>query len=258
MNPRHEVTEESYLARLNALFPVAEPIVEEEPEPPTAAPPPVDLTWFTRLRQFTSQHLKVVSSLALVAVILSTWMVMRARTVSLDEPVDTPTWSEPSPTPTPTPTPTHPPDWMIHVLGAVASPGVVSVPPGSRVIDAIDAAGGFSPDADPASLNLAAILVDGAQIMIGTTEQPLGEVRQGANGDTPLSEVGSESTENTIDLNQANETQLDTLPGVGPVTAQAILAWRQNNGSFTSVDQLLEVDGIGPKTYAQIQPHVRV
>jgi len=141
-------------------------------------------------------------------------------------------------------------------MGAVVHPGVVSVAPGARVIDAIEAAGGFTPAADPGELNLAAQLVDGCQIIIGTTTEPLGEVHQGLGGDQAA--PGSSSAATTINLNTATAAELESLPGVGPVTAQAILTWRETNGSFASVDQLQEVTGIGPKTFQQIQPFVSV
>jgi len=196
--------------------------------------------------------MKVVSALALAAVILATWTVMRARAVSVDEPVATPTWAEASPTLPATPTAM----WFVHVVGAVQRPGVITVPVGARVIDAINAAGGFAPDADPDDLNLAAVLVDGCQIQIGTTSHPLGQVRQGVAGDAPG--VSTTAASPMVNLNQATQAQLETLPGVGPVTAKAILAWRAKNGAFASVTQLQEVDGIGPKTFAQIEPYVSV
>ena len=153
---------------------------------------------------------------------------------------------------------------MVHVMGAVVQPGVVTVPANARVIDAIEAAGGFTDDADSADLNLAAVLVDGCQIVIGTSQAPEGEVRQGTGGGFqatgtaagPL--TGSTATGSTVNLNQATEAQLQTIPGVGPVTAKAIVAWRDKNGGFTSVAQLQEVNGIGAKTYAQIEPYVSV
>ena len=198
--------------------------------------------------------MKVLSALALAAVILAVWMVLRAQSVSYSEPPQTPTWSEP-----PVEASTPPPVWMVHVMGAVANPGVVTVPVNARVIDAIQAAGGFTDDADPADLNLAAVLVDGCQIVIGTTADPQGEVRQGTGGQTPvIRSTGSSSGGSTVNLNQATETELETLPGVGPVTAKAILAWRDKNGGFTSVAQLQEVNGIGAKTFAQIEPYVSV
>jgi competence protein ComEA len=143
---------------------------------------------------------------------------------------------------------------LVHVLGAVRRPGLVRLPEHSRVQDAIDAAGGLTRRSDPGELNLAQPLADGQQLVIGTTSDPAGEVRDGRE-----SGAGSGgSASGALDLNHASQPQLEELPGVGPVTAQAILAWRQQNGRFSRIEELQEVDGIGPKTYAQIAPHVRV
>ncbi len=258
-----EPTPESYLARLERLFP-DEPLPDaapvQEPSGPPTSPAAVEparasAPWPARLRQFTAEHLKVLSALVLAAVIVATWAVMRARTVPLDLPAAGPSWVEPA-TPAPGPKPTPTPQWLVHVVGAVAQPGVVSLPPGTRVIDAIRAAGGLTPEADPAALNLAAVLTDGCQVVIGTTADPAGEVRQGAGGAAATGlGVGAETV---VNLNQATEAQLETLPGVGPVTAQAILAWREKSGPFTAVTQLQEVDGIGPKTYERLASQVSV
>ena len=91
-------------------------------------------------------------------------------------------------------------------------------------------------------------------MVIGTAGDPAGEVRDGRE-----SGAGSgPSAKATLDLNRANQAQLEELPGIGPVTAGAILTWRQQHGRFSRIEELQEVDGIGPKTYAQIAPHVRV
>jgi len=101
---------------------------------------------------------------------------------------------------------------------------------------------------------LAQVLADGQQVVIGTAGDPTGEVR-----DQPGTATGGgSSATGAVDLNRANQSQLEELPGVGPVTAQAILTWRQQHGRFSRIEELQEVDGIGPKTYAQIAPHVRV
>ncbi len=144
----------------------------------------------------------------------------------------------------------------MHVLGAVQRPGVVELADGSRVEDAIRAAGGLARTADPAELNLAAVVADGAQIVIGTRSKPRGEVR--GPGGTSGAAGGSSGGGGTVSLNTATLEQLDTLPGIGPVTAQKILDWRNKHGRFTAVSELQEVDGIGPKTYADIAPNVRV
>ena len=118
-----------------------------------------------------------------------------------------------------------------------------------------DAAGGLTRAARPGRLNLAQPLSDGQQVVIGTNDDTDSEVRDGsAPGDSP---TGS-STAATVDLNRATTAELEQLPGVGPVTAAAILAWRSQHGRFGAVTELQQVDGIGPKTYAQIAPHVRV
>jgi competence protein ComEA len=158
---------------------------------------------------------------------------------------------------------------VVHVVGAVRRPGVVTLPERGRVRDAIDAAGGLTRDADPGELNLAQVLQDGQQIVVGTARDPGGEVRDGSTaggfaggGARGSGGAGSESASGSsgavVDLNTATSAQLDTLPGVGPVTADRILAWRTEHGRFSRIEELQEVDGIGPKTYAQIAPLVRV
>jgi len=145
---------------------------------------------------------------------------------------------------------------VVHVLGAVRSPGLVTLPPHARVQDAIDAAGGFTRRADPAQLNLAQPVQDGQQVVIGSRNHPAGEVRNGSGGGP--AEAGSAGEGAVLDLNGADAAELEELPGVGPVTAGAILTWRTQHGRFSKIEELQEVDGIGPKTYAQIAPHVRV
>ncbi len=140
----------------------------------------------------------------------------------------------------------------VHVLGAVVSPGVVTVLEGAIVQDAVLAAGGLLPDADPAELNLAAPVGDGQQVIVGTTAAPRGDVVQ-QPGLAPSGEDGA-----PINLNTATVAQLEELPGVGPVTAAAIVAWRDDNDGFSSVADLQEVTGIGPKGFAKLEPLVTV
>jgi competence protein ComEA len=130
----------------------------------------------------------------------------------------------------------------------VRRPGIATLPLGSRVVDAIEAAGGVRRGVDLTSLNLARILVDGEQILVGVpapggVAAPAASAAGGAEGQL-------------VNLNTATQTQLEELPGVGPVTAEAILQWRTDNGPFTSVDELLEVSGIGDATLAEIAPFV--
>jgi competence protein ComEA len=137
----------------------------------------------------------------------------------------------------------------VDVAGKVRRPGVTTLPSGSRVVDAIRKAGGARAGVDLSSLNLARVLVDGEQILVGRGA-PGGGIAAGTSTTAP-DPVGA-----LVNLNTATATQLDTLPGVGPVTAQKILDWRAANGAFSSVDELLEVDGIGEKTLADLAPHV--
>ena len=142
---------------------------------------------------------------------------------------------------------------MVDVAGKVRHPGIVELPAGSRVNDAIRAAGGARPHVDLSSINLARLLVDGEQILVGVA--PLSPT------DPFLGDPASTATDvpsTPINLNTATEPELETLPGVGPVTAAAILEWRAEHGAYTSVDELLEIDGIGDATLADLAPLVTV
>lgn len=148
----------------------------------------------------------------------------------------------------PSAAPAAPAFLVVQVLGEVRRPGVVRVPSGARVVDAIAAAGGLRRGGSSGLLNLARRLTDGEQVVVGP--DAVAGPTPGASGSGPAGGL--------VDLNTADEAALDTLPGVGPVTASAIVAWRDDNGGFTSVEQLREVDGIGPKTYEQLAPLVTV
>lgn len=138
----------------------------------------------------------------------------------------------------------------VDVAGKVRRPGIVVLPSGSRVVDAIEAAGGARPRVDLTPLNLARVLVDGEQVLVGVAAVP--GTAAGATGAPPAG-AGS-----LVNLNTADQTVLETLPGVGPVTAGAILAWRTEHGAFSSVDELLEVDGIGEATLEKLAPLVTI
>lgn len=142
----------------------------------------------------------------------------------------------------------------VDVVGKVRRPGIVVLAAGSRVVDAIKGAGGARRGVDLSSLNLARVLVDGEQIAVGTPGAASVPAGSGVAPDADTSAVPRA----LVDLNTATEQQLEALPEVGPVTAQAILDWRAQSGGFTSVDQLTEVQGIGPKTLAQLTPYVTV
>lgn len=185
-------------------------------------------------------------------------------------PATAPTPGPPTPVPPGTGSTAVAPDGriVVSVVGLVRRPGLVRITATARVADAIEQVGGARPGADLISLNMAQLLHDGDQILVGqgdggsvksavvtATDVPgdgPSATQPGAGGSLPADGTG------LVNLNTATAEQLDTLPGVGPVTAAAILAWRQNNGQFTSVEQLAEVDGIGPARLAKLKPLVTV
>ncbi|WP_327584437.1 ComEA family DNA-binding protein [Nonomuraea sp. NBC_00507] len=156
---------------------------------------------------------------------------------------------EPLPPPTPisssTPSPTA--KVTVHVAGKIRKPGVYLLPAGARVADAVTVAGGVARGASTGSLNLARRLIDGEQIVVGT---PAGPAAPGSAVSDPAATV--------LDLNSATTEQLEQLPGVGEVLAARITEFRDSHGGFTSVEQLREVSGIGPRKFDEIKPKVRV
>lgn len=175
---------------------------------------------------------------------------------------------EPAPAASPTsatPTAAPPPEpLVVHVVGAVATPGVVTLEPGSRVQDALDAAGGALPEADLATVNLARPVQDGEQIPVPTPGQTLTPAAPPAAappaapapGPAPAQDASGAGT--PVNINTASPAELETLPGVGPVLAERIVSWRTENGAFLTVDDLQEVQGIGEKVLANLRPHVTV
>lgn len=143
--------------------------------------------------------------------------------------------------------PAEPPRVVVHVVGAVQSPGLYRLDEGSRVADAVALAGGPGPKADLAAVNLAAPLVDGTQVLVP---------RRGAAaavGGAPPAAGGPAASAGPVRLSTATEEELDTLPGVGPVTAQRIVQYRETHGPFRSVDELDAVPGIGPARLEQLR-----
>lgn len=140
---------------------------------------------------------------------------------------------------------------VVAVVGQVGRPGLVTVPTGARVADAVEAAGGLLPGTDPATVNLAAVVTDGQQITVGVP---------GAGGGAPAGAGGAPATGagGLVNLNTATAQQLDGLPGIGPVLAERIVAHRAELGSFRSVDQLDDVPGIGPTIAAELAELVTV
>ena len=156
---------------------------------------------------------------------------------------------------------------IVSVVGLVHKPGLVTLSSGARIADALSAAGGALDGADLIGLNMARRVADGEQIIVGIAPPPGEPTTMGSSvasvAPSPVAD-GDASSEAalaptaSVDLNAATEEELDGLPGVGPVTAAAIVAWRAANGSFTSVDQLADVDGIGPARLEKLRAQVHV
>lgn len=218
------------------------------------------------------QHITVLALLLAAVLAVAAWVVLRSTPHATPVPL---TNERKIPSPTPTPflgssappvqtsaggalvTPANAPQsaaglLVVDVTGRVRKPGIVELPAGSRVVDALKAAGGARPGVRTASLNLARPLVDGEQIVVGLKVPSVNLVPSPGTGSQTSGAIVS------VDLNTATQDQLETLPGIGPVTAASILQWRSENGGFTSVDQLLDVSGIGDVTLANIEAYVHV
>lgn len=139
---------------------------------------------------------------------------------------------------------------VVHVAGAVSSPGVYTLPADSRVDDAVRAAGATA-DADLSQLNLAQKLADGQKITVPAAGEPPAPADNAAPSDS--SQSGA-----LVNINTATQEELETLPSIGEVRAQAIIAYREEHGGFRTTDELMEVSGIGEKIFADISPHITV
>jgi competence protein ComEA len=200
----------------------------------------------------------LLAAVAVAVVGWLAWSALRPEPVAIQASIESPgePWPDASASPaTPEPAASAigpPAEVVVDVQGAVARPGVHRLPAGSRVVDAVAAAGGPVAGGAAPGLNLARVLVDGEQLVVGAT----------VGADPPA--VGSAAAggpaagDGKVDLNRASLPELDGLPGVGPVLAQRILDFRAKAGRFRSVEELREVSGIGERTYARLAPLVRV
>ncbi len=217
------------LAQLAASFDAE--FTREQPDAPVVVP-----------RRVHAAHVRVLVTIAVAAGVLLTWWLLAERPRTAPAvPVSLPAASTPSSTSTPGG------ELVIDVAGKVKRPGIVVLPAGSRVHEAVAKAGGVRGGVDTSSLNMARVLTDGEQILVGTPPAP-------AAGTAAASRAGA--AEAPISLASATLEQLDTLPGIGPVTAQAIIDHRTEHGPFASVDDLLDVKGIGAATLADIRDRV--
>jgi competence protein ComEA len=194
------------------------------------------LTWFGVGRL-------VVAGTSVVLVAVAAWWLLRAPHPSTESQLpyaSVPRSTAAAPAPQTTAASSTAADVVVHVAGAVAAPGVYHLPGASRVVDAVGAAGGLRPDADTDGVNLAAPVQDGTRIYVPIRGQPppasVADAGQPAASTTPA----------PIDVNTATADELDELPGIGPSTAAAIVAYRDAHGAFATVDDLGEVRGIGP------------
>lgn len=166
--------------------------------------------------------------------------------------------------------PPEPRDITVEVTGGVATPGVVTVPESGRLQHVVDAAGGFAPDADVTSLNMAARVGDGEEIVIpviqhnepvpeptSATPVPTESDMPAGDADVP-DDASPPPSDAVLNLNTASAAELEELPRIGPVLAERIVAFRTSNGPFTSLEQLVEVDGISTATLEELRPFLTV
>ncbi len=232
------------------------------PELPRPLPPP---SWRDRVAVVASWRdgVPLPALVALIGVVaalaLGVTATMRTRAPNADvalslpraNAAQTPDASVPSALASPTTT-TGP--LRVHAAGAVIHPGVVQVPAGARVIDVVFAAGGAAPAADLNQVNLAALVTDGERVYIPVAGEVVAAI---ASPGSSKASAGP-APDAVININEAGEPELEELPGVGPATAKAIVDYRSEHGRFRSVDDLLNVRGIGPAKLEQIKPRARV
>ncbi|MBM6726102.1 ComEA family DNA-binding protein [Megamonas funiformis] len=142
----------------------------------------------------------------------------------------------------------------VYVSGEVNSPGLVELPSDSRIADAIKACGDFTPQADKAKINLAQKLTDGMQIQVNS-KTPVNNSNEQVN-DTNSNSPNNNSSSNLININTATKEDLDTLPGIGPATAQKIIDYRQEHGNFSSIEDIKNVKGIGEAKFNKMQDKI--
>jgi competence protein ComEA len=230
--------------------------------------------WVARLRADPGRTGAIaLAVIAALAVLITIFTLVRDRPAPITSaklpPVERLSSTSPRSSASPGPSADRP--VVVSIVGLVHKPGLVTLAPGARIADALQAAGGPTDGADTIGLNMARPLGDGEQIVVGLappsgkptvlgssvgTGSPPGPAPP--NAPTTSGKPKTAPKPEVLDLNSATVEELDALPGVGPVTAAAIVAWRQANGRFTSVDQLADVDGIGPARLDKLRSLLRV
>jgi competence protein ComEA len=239
------------------------------PQRPSALAGPLGVRWAPARRAVIG-----LAVVLLVAVLVAVLLVWRAQPSAEAAPVVRRSGAVGTTATTPVATPVAasentapgapaPAEVVVHVVGAVHRPGLVHLPVGSRVADAVAAAGGTTAGARAASVNLARLLVDGEQLVVQRRGRAPLVPAPGAAAPAVSSGAGAgagagSAPSGPVDLNSATQEALDALPGIGPVLAQRILEWRTAHGRFSSVDELGEVSGIGEATLADLRPVVTV
>lgn len=152
---------------------------------------------------------------------------------------------------------------VVHVIGEINNPGVVTLPEGSRIIDAINMAGGKTEEADLSKINLAYIVEDGTQIYIPRINEDLNQVNlisDGAGVGVVITDSNVEENEvdSKVNINTASKEKLETLPGVGETTAQKIIDYREANGKFKTIEDIKNVSGIGDAKYESLKDKITV
>ena len=228
------------------------------PEPPPPSPPPPALSWRDRLAVVRASLPGVpapmaaggaaVAAVAVVVVVVAAFV----RSPSPRPQLVLPRAAPAAPGPTAAGGAPAPAETRVHVAGAVVRPGVYRVAEGGRVADVLDAAGGPLAEADVDQVNLAARVADGERVYVPRRGEVPPAVVTGGPGTGPAGPAPP------VDLNVATAAQLDALPGIGPATAAAIVEYRTRHGRFVTVDELVEVRGIGEAKLAALRPRVRV
>ena len=197
------------------------------------------------------RRMVIVSLMIIVLIALCVFGFLRTRGTSQPEAAQI------------TAQPTEKASVQVHVAGAVKKPGVVTLDGQARVVDALDAAGGTKKNADLTQVNLARVVKDGEQIVVpeiaddaGANAQPAAPRTAGSGTGTAAGPAAGAGQK--ININSASAAELENLPGIGPVTAAAIVAYREEKGPFASVDALTEVSGIGEATLEKIKPNATV
>lgn len=147
---------------------------------------------------------------------------------------------------------------VIHITGEVKKEGVIYLPIESRVIDAIEKAGGETKDADLSQINLASILEDGQKIYVPNKKEKITKYITNNNGDNFIESNKLKGENSKVNINTATQSELDNLPGIGPAIAQKIIEYRETNGNFTKIEDLQEVKGIGDAKYLEIKDKITV